>query len=619
MLLFRSSSRSALRTLFVAAALLPGAVGLLAQEAAPAQGSSSSQQENSGAAADKLNQAVHNEKTWSNDRNVKRTDPSAQRLHVGSAVGGTGTSLESNEAVFTVVAALNTCGYDAGLQHASAIRLRVRREMTEEIAASDDARAAHDKLCAYVHAHDLGDPAKTIGQYLSLALVLQPTAELELTAPILQLPPDATQVVGMLPALKVFANAARLHVLWVQERAAYEEALAPLRDPLTKEILQQGVYLRESLMGNPDRRFVVILEPMLANGLVTARVYGLDYLMVLAPPQDEAEMRRFHDDVRHFYLDFSVEPLIFGYPNAMTRLQPLLRSVVESPLNEIYREDVEALVSECLIRAIEARTMDTGLPPLKTGDRFTGDQSRAEIARQQQAEAIRVARVQRDMQEGFILTKYFYEQLAIYERSTESLRDAIGEMVYGMDVDLQRRQASHIKFVSAPEANPGDATRASGLRARPESLTKETGAAADPLAKAAQSLGSGDTTAALAEAQTALEKKQGDAGQAVFLMAQAHAMQGDMDGAVQSFTQALTLTKDPHTLAWSHIYLGRIDDIKQERSAALTQYKAALDVKSGLPDAIAAAQQGMQEPYAIPKRDAAPAGDPAPAAQDKDN
>ena len=89
-----------------------------------------------------------------------------------------------------------------------------------------------------------------------------------------------------------------------------------------------------------------------------------------------------------------------------------------------------------------------------------------------------MARVQRDMQEGFILTKYFYEQLALFEKGTESLRDAIGEMVYGMDVDQQRRQASHIRFVSAPEANPGDATRSAGLRTRPESLTKETGAAA---------------------------------------------------------------------------------------------------------------------------------------------
>jgi tetratricopeptide (TPR) repeat protein len=620
--LFPSTSRCVVRALVVAA-ILSGSLQLTAQATPPSQSSSSSSsgsnssQQEPGAAADNLNQAVHNERVWSNDPNAKR-DTGSQRLRAGSATG-TGTTLESNEAVFTVMAALNACGYDAGLDHANAIRLRVRREMAEEVAASDDAKAAHDKLCAFVHAHDLGDPAKTIGQYLSLALVMQPTADLELTVPIPQLPPDATQVAGMMPTLKAFANAARLHVLWVEERNAYEAAMAPLREPLTKEILRQGVYLRETAVGNADRQFLVILEPMLANGLVTARVYGLDYLMVLAPPQDDAEVRRFQDDVRHFYLDFSIEPLIFGYPNAMERLQPLLRSVAEAPLDEVYRDDVEALVSECMIRAIEARTMDTGLTQQKrAGERFTGDQARAGVALQQQAEAIRVARVQRDMQQGFILTKYFYEQLGVYEKSTESLRDAIGGMVYGMDVDMMRRQASHIQFVSAPGVNPADvAARSNGLRQRPASLAKETGTAADPLAKAAESLGNGDTAGALAAAQVALDKKQGDAGQAVFLMAQAHAMQGDMADAEQNFSRALTLTKDPHTLAWSHIYLGRIDDIKQERSAALTQYKAALDVKSGLPDAVAAAQHGMQEPYTVPKRQPSP-GDSG-AAQNKDD
>ena len=604
----RSVFPSFLISALIATACMGAPVQLFAQDAAPSQSSSSPEQSTPDGAARTLDQAVHQEKVWSNDPNAKRTDPNGQRLRAGSAMNTTGTTLESNEAIFTVVASLNSCGYDAGLNHASAIRLRVRSEMADEVAASTEAKAARDKLCAFVHAHDLGDPAKTVGQYLSLALMMQPTADLELTVPIPQLPPDATQVAGGIPAMKAFASSARLHVLWVEERAGYEDAMAPLRDPLTKELLQQSIYLRESAVGSPDRRFMVILEPMLANGLVTARVYGLDYLMVLAPPQDAAELKRFHDDVRHFYLDFSVEPLIFGYPNAMTRLQPLLRAVVEAPLDEVYREDVEALVSECLIRAIEARTMDTGLPaPKKSeGERFTGEQGRAEVARQQQAEAIRVARVQRDMESGFILTKYFYEQLMTYEKSTDSLRDAIGQMVYGMDVDMMQKQARHIQFVSAPGATPDTSAPNGGLRQRPTSLAKETGTAADPLAKAAESLGNGDTAGALLQAQSALDKKQGDAGQAVFLMAQAHAMQGDMADAEQSFAQALTLTKDPHTLAWSHIYLGRINDIKQERSAALSQYKAALDVKSGLPDAIAAAQRGLTEPYAVPKRQPAP-------------
>jgi tetratricopeptide (TPR) repeat protein len=561
-------------------------------------------------AARALNDAAHRERTWSNDPNAKQ-ETAPQRLRAGSAVGTAGTSLEYNEAVFTVMAGLNACGYDAGMAHANPVRVRVRQEMAEEVAASPEARAAREKLCTYVHAHDLGDPAKTVGQYLSLALMMQPTADLELTAPIPQLPPDATQVAGVIPALKQFADAARLHVLWVEARPSYEEAMQPLHAPLTKELLQISVFLRQTDAGNADRRFIVITEPMLANGLVNARVYGLDYLMVLAPPQNDAETQRFLDDVKHFYLDFSIEPLIFGYPGAMERLQPLLRSVAEAPIDEVYRDDVEALVSECLIRAIEARTMDTGIVLTKKseGDRFAGEATRAEIVKQQQAEAIRVARVQRDMQAGFILTKYFYEQLGLFEHGTSSLGDAIGAMVYGMDVDQIRSTAKHIQFVAETRAIDTVTPRGSGLRTRDASLDKPTGVDANPLAKASESLSKGDTAGTILLAQRAIDTKQGDPGQAMFLIAQAHALQGEMQDAEQSFAEALTLTKDPHTVAWSHIYLGRIDDIKQDRSAALGQYKAAIDAKSGLPDAVAAAQKGLAEPYSVPKREAPPSQD----------
>lgn len=572
---------------------------------ASAQSSSSS---NPDAPAQDLNNAVHRTLSDdSNDANVKQQ--AARKLRAGSAVGTTGTAIEPNEAVFIVAAGLNACGYDAGLDDASPMRLQVREAMTQEVAASADVRAAKATLCEFVHAHDLGNPAKTVGQYLSLALMMQPTADLNLTAPIPQLPPDATQVAGVIPSLKNFADAAHLHVQFVEHRAQYESAIESLSGPLTKEILQLSVYLKETATGNVDRRFIVVVEPMLGSGLVNARVYGLDYLMVLAPPQSAAQQQRFLDDVKHFYIDFSIAPLIFGYPGAMQRLEPLLRAVAEAPIEEIYRDDAEAFISECMIRAIEARSMDTGIvaPKRPEGERISGDAGRAEVARQQQAEAIRIARVQRDMQEGFIATRYFYDELGIWEHTPgDTLHDAIGSMVYGMDVDQLRRQARNIQFVRAPTTGDG-AARDGGLRTREASLDKPTGVDADPLARASAALSRRDTAGALTLAQQAFDSKQGDPGQAMYILAQAHALQGDMQDAEAGFAQALTLTKDPHTVAWSHIYLGRIDDIKQDRPAAVAQYKAALQSKSGLPDAIAAAQQGMQQPYAVPHHDAAPA------------
>ena len=48
---------------------------------------------------------------------------------------------------------------------------------------------------------------------------------------------------------------------------------------------------------------------------------------------------------------------------------------------------------------------------------------------------------------GWILTGYFYDQLITMERDGISLKDNIGQMVYGMDVDRERRRAQQIAFL----------------------------------------------------------------------------------------------------------------------------------------------------------------------------
>jgi len=54
-------------------------------------------------------------------------------------------------------------------------------------------------------------------------------------------------------------------------------------------------------------------------------------------------------------------------------------------------------------------------------------------------------------------------------------------------------------------------------------------------------------------------------------------------------------------VAWSHIYLGRIFDLQAERDAALNQYRAALTAGASLPEAKAAAERGIQQPYEPPR------------------
>jgi len=50
---------------------------------------------------------------------------------------------------------------------------------------------------------------------------------------------------------------------------------------------------------------------------------------------------------------------------AIDRTQPVLKEIREAPLEFRYRSDTLALTIECLIKAIEARTMDTGIPVFK--------------------------------------------------------------------------------------------------------------------------------------------------------------------------------------------------------------------------------------------------------------
>ncbi len=103
------------------------------------------------------------------------------------------------------------------------------------------------------------------------------------------------------------------------------------------------------------------------------------------------------------------------------------------------------LTIECLIKAIEARTMDTGVPEYK----IPAGVDRSQLPRyeherelyQQKVDAVKWAAVQHDMRQGFVLTQYFYEQMLQFEKDPASLKDTIGEMVYSMDVDQQVHRA----------------------------------------------------------------------------------------------------------------------------------------------------------------------------------
>jgi tetratricopeptide (TPR) repeat protein len=532
--------------------------------------------------------------------------------------GGSAITLETSEPLFYLAVSLNACGYDTGLDESSPVRLRIRGEINGELAASAPARDARDALCTYIRQHALNDPGQSLAQYVSLALVLSPPPALAPAMDPSDMPVESAQVVDILPLVRDFAEAVRLNALWVEHRGEYEALVTRIHNPMTKMVLDTNIYLHLPVSQYDGRRFMVLLEPMLAPSETNARYDGNDSVVVVSPkagsnppdPQGGVPM----DLIRHTYLHFTIEPLVYARSSAMDRLTPLLKPVQNAPLEFTYKNDIVALLTECLIKAVEAQTMDVGIPrPVKPSFKDHSDEDRydAEVANyDRQAEQVRRRRVDLDMRQGWVLVEYFYNQLSAMTKESVSLKDSIGPMVYGMDVDREQRHDRQIAFL--PEGSSGDV-----MRRTPRKLAG--------LDLAEMKLMKGDADGAEEMAEAALKTNPSDP-EAYYLLGRIDLIHGDPDSALEHLTQTIQISHDPRTVAWAHIYLGRMYDIahdpddpdvlRPQRAKAIAEYRAALANRDSQPDTKAAAEKGIKEPFAPPKR--AASSDVQDAAPDDD-
>ena len=498
---------------------------------------------------------------------------------------GSGITLETSEPLFDLAVALNACGYDADLAASSPVRLTVRQQVATAVAASPEATHARDALCTYIRQHNLSDNGLNIAQYVSLALYTSP--ELTLLADETELPPDSTQILNILPLVHNFSDAIHLHAIWIENRPAYNALLEQIHDPLTRLILNTNIYLHLPVSSYDGRRFEVLLEPMLAPTAVNARIYGANYIIAVSPSASGS----FHlEQIRHTYLHYEVEPLIYARASAMERLQPILKSVQDAPIDFAHKSDIVSLITECLIKAIEARTMDTGLtPPVKpAGMRERVDFEKYDAAKslyERQSEASRRNAADLATRHGWVLTNYFYQQLIQEEHNSVSLKDNIGQMVYGMDVDRQAREARQVVFL--PEASHDVVHRVA---------LPPTG-----LRLAEMKLMQGDAPAAEELASKALADPAGDHAEANYILARIALLQREPEAAMTHFQATLSSARNPHTVAWAHIYLGRLYDVQPDRKKAVQEYQAALAVLGAQADTRAAASTGLKTPFALPK------------------
>lgn len=465
-------------------------------------------------------------------------------------------SLETSETLFTVLTAINTCGYDQELSVSDPLRMQIRSEVAKAVENTNRAQDVIAPMCLFYRQHQSPDPSHDLSHYVSLALYLGDPPAFPLKAREAELPPDAEVVVGILPLMQAFYEKIGLHAIWEKHHARYAELLDIYHQPLAKMTFDTEIYLKLASAGYLGRQFTVYLDAMGAPGQTNARNYAENYYVVISPTPGTAIKLQ---QIRHTYLHYLLDPLALKNGGAFGRLEPLLAVVDSAPMDETFKSNISLLVNECLIRAIEQR-----------------------LAKAPEAERNRA--VDEAVNEGYILTRYFYDALGRFEVDPSGMRSAYTDLLGNIEVGKEVKWASQIQFAS---------------QAPPEVLRMAQND--NLLLRAERRLAAGDPEGAQKLAQKALDEQTTDSGRALFILAEVATANRDIDGARSYFERALQTAREPKLIAWSHIYLGRIFDLKENRDAALDQYREALNAAGAtLPEAKLAAQHGLDEPYEPP-------------------
>ncbi len=477
-----------------------------------------------------------------------------------SLAQATKAQLEVSETFFTLAAALNSCGYDAGLEASMPLRQAVRAELQSAIQQSPEAIKARNGICQFWIEHQQPGKDNDVTPYLSLALDLGPPPAFAPTLSEADLAPDAAHVLGVVSLLQKFYRAAGIQALWQKHQPEYQALVNQLHDPVSQVLTQTDLYLKVPFSNYPGQRFVVYLEPLLSPAQVDSRNFGSNYYMVVSPDR-EGHVR--FPEVRHTYLHFVLDPMAMSHGTSLKQLEPILEDVRTAPMGTSFKNDISLMVNECLIRAIEAR-----------------------ITIPKSNEAARNAYVQRSVEEGFVLTRFFYDQLGDFEKESTGLKNAYGNLLHVMSLERERKRAHEVVFRDQATPEIVSAVQPAPDEERVLNIAEQKLAAGDR--EGAQKLA----------AQVVQHNHGGDGpGHAVFILARIATLDGKMEEARVSFEQAVQSVHDSRMLAWSHIYLGRIYDIQLNRTVAVEHYRAALAAGDPSADTKAAAERGLAAPY----------------------
>ena len=472
----------------------------------------------------------------------------------------TGISVESSQQLFSVMCALEASGFDA---NSSALdqfpeRAALQRRLAQQ------AGPATDALRQFYHDHELKDPAEMLSRYISFGLVVGPPPQFPYQLEHEILPPDVLTLEGFDEILPNFYREAHLDREWLRVSKESDQVVERYQPVVRRELFVIAGYLRELMRPSNGREFTVYVEPFVGSR-TNFRIYGLHYSIVVGAGSQVPI-----DAIRHAYLYFLIDPMALSSRKEIDKKRALLDIANKAPLLPVeYREEFFGLFDECVVKAIELRLRKLPPPELE-------------------------AAIAEDDREGLILVRPIVTQLKIFEKQGPAMHYYFPDLVKGIDVDAETERLKSIKFATAQPAKPEPQN--SPAATAQSNLEKE-------LAAGDQQIAAQNGAAAQSTFEGILEKHPG-LPRAKYGLAMACVLQGRASQAQRLFEEIVAdastpgaLPADPASLAWAHVYLGRIHDLQGDRDLALTEYDAALAV-SGAPDgARIAAQRGQSAPY----------------------
>jgi tetratricopeptide (TPR) repeat protein len=457
--------------------------------------------------------------------------------------------LDASPTLFTVMAALNAAGFDAGLSSPDnhPIRAAIRAELAKRNIPSLPA------IKDFLAKNRRRTESQDLSQYISFALTAGPPPHFAITMRDVEVPPDVSAIKDFSSLLETFYKEADIDDLWRRSRPAINQYIERYHGPVSDTILVINSYLRQQTSGFSGRRFQILIDLLAPPNIVQTRSYGNEYTVVVTPSKDP---RIF--DIRHAYLHYLLDPLSTRYKEILDRKKVLVEHLGRARgLDDSLKEDFLQLTTECLIKAIESRL-----------------DHKPEV-------------VQQSLMDGLILTPYFAEHLPEYEQQETAMLLYYPDLIKAIDNVAEDARLSKLTFNNS--RSPG--------------AVVNTAPPPPPLTGAAKTLDQAE------EAYTArdLEKAKGLYLQvlqqtdqksihaaAYYGLARVAIFQKDPGTAEKLFQKSLEAGPEPPVKAWDLVYLGRLSAAAKEMSAAAKYFQDALKVEGASDKAREAASQDLQ-------------------------